>query len=101
MNETKESDHGIRREGALVPLSVNQVGEAIAEAMTLSEGKPIQTSSERARETVVEAIASLEGKSIKWSEILDVMSNLAFQRGQYQLWDVMATSSHRVWETEN
>ncbi len=76
MNETQETDNN-GLEGALVPPN-NQVSEA-----------------------VTEAIASLEARAIKWSDILDVMSNLAFQREQYHLWDVMATSSHQVWETEN
>ena len=100
MDEPKGSDNS-RLRGTLVPLSVNQVREAVAEAMISLEGKAIKASNEQAREAVVEVIASLESKAIKWSEILDVMSNLAFQRGQYQLWDVMATSSHQVWETEN
>lgn len=75
MNETQETDNTIG--GTLVPPN-SQVNEA-----------------------VTEAIASLEAKAIKWSDILDVMSNLAFQREQYNLWDVMATSSHQVWETED
>lgn len=81
--------------------STSQGIEAVSEDIASLDAQTIQLTRNQVKEAVIEALTSLESKAIQWSEILDVMSNLAIQRGKYQLGDFIAMSSEQIWEVEN
>lgn len=86
---------------AVIPPSAYQGIDAVSEDIASLDEEAVTLTSNQVKHAVIEALTSLESKAITWSEILDVMSKIAFQRGKYQLGDFMAMSSDQIWEVEN
>ena len=53
-----------------------------------------------ARDLVGDALSELEARGIRWSEILDVLANVAQLRGQHELAQVLASAGHEVAKVE-
>lgn len=85
---------------ALVAPSTQQSIDVVSEKIALLDKQRVKLTNNQVKEAVIAAVASLEDKAIEWSEILDVMSTVAFHRGKHQLGDLMVALSQQVWEAE-
>lgn len=98
---TKKTNNNDQPEKARVPPSAQQDIDVVSEDLASLDEQAFTLTNNQVKEAVIEALTSLESKAIKWSEIINVMSTLAFQRGDRQLADLMEEISQEIWEVEN
>lgn len=98
---TKRTNNNHKLEKAILPPSTQQGIAVVSEEIASLDKQAFKLTNNQVRKAVIEALTLLESKAITCSEIFNVMSILAFQRGDGQLSDLMQTISHKIWEVEN
>jgi hypothetical protein len=78
----------------------SQSVEGVSEEISALGRQQIKLTRSQVSEAVIEAMTLLESKAIALNEVLDVMSNLAFQQGNNHLGQLLSQSSQVAWEVD-